>query len=92
VPHVALPIDPQHPAFAGHFPGEPILPGVVLLDETLYALPGTGATRWQILAVKFHHPVRPGDRPVLEYHLTPAGVDFTIRVGTVTVVSGTARA
>jgi 3-hydroxymyristoyl/3-hydroxydecanoyl-(acyl carrier protein) dehydratase len=28
----------EHPAFEGHFPGAPLLPGVVLLDEMLRAV------------------------------------------------------
>jgi 3-hydroxyacyl-[acyl-carrier-protein] dehydratase len=33
-----LHIPAQHPAFDGHFPGAPLLPGVVLLDEILEAV------------------------------------------------------
>ncbi len=33
-----LHIAAEHPAFEGHFPGAPLLPGVVLLDEMLRAV------------------------------------------------------
>jgi 3-hydroxyacyl-[acyl-carrier-protein] dehydratase len=35
---VTVLVPPQHPAFDGHFPGAPLLPGVVLLDEMLRLL------------------------------------------------------
>ena len=31
-------IPADHPALAGHFPGNPVVPGVVILDEVLQAL------------------------------------------------------
>jgi hypothetical protein len=47
----------DHPTASGHFPGNPIIPGAVLLDTLLPALGKAGG----LAAVKFHHPVRPGD-------------------------------
>src|SRR6476646_4768940 len=54
-----------HPALAGHFPGNPIVPGVLLLGEVLLAVerhfgPLAGASSWPF--VKFIAPLRPGQR------------------------------
>jgi 3-hydroxyacyl-[acyl-carrier-protein] dehydratase len=54
----------EHPAFAGHFPGQPLLPGVVLLGEVLEVLlreaPTALGPQPRVSAVKFLAPVRPG--------------------------------
>ena len=58
-----LPIAADHPAYAGHFPGQPILPGVVLLDAAMHALAGVlgmPAASGQIKSAKFLSPVVPG--------------------------------
>lgn len=55
-------VPPEHPAFAGHFPGAPILPGVVLLDVLLlWAEAVTGRAVGQIGSAKFLSPVAPGE-------------------------------
>ena len=38
----ALNVAADHPAFGGHFPGSPVLPGVVLLDDALHAACASG--------------------------------------------------
>jgi 3-hydroxyacyl-[acyl-carrier-protein] dehydratase len=65
-----LEIPTNHPAFAGHFPCTPIVPGVVLLDEAIQVITadiGLAATAWQISTVKFLSPLKPGESVIIEY-------------------------
>ena len=88
-----LKISPDHPAFAGHFPAFPVLPGAILLDEMLNAIElarGIDLKRWHVSAAKFPGAVRPGDHLVLEHDSPAAGlINFTIRAGNRKVTSGT---
>jgi 3-hydroxymyristoyl/3-hydroxydecanoyl-(acyl carrier protein) dehydratase len=88
----ALPIAAEHPAYAGHFPAFPLLPGAVLLDAVFAALRdarGIDITQWQMANAKFLGMVRPGDALAVE-HDTPGAdtIRFTIRSGERVVASG----
>lgn len=60
----------DHPSLAGHFPGHPVVPGVVLLERVVEAIEAAhgplGTLR--LPQVKFMRPLLPGDaaRVVLE--------------------------
>jgi 3-hydroxyacyl-[acyl-carrier-protein] dehydratase len=96
---VEIPAD--HPAFAGHFPGMPILPGALLLDETLHAI-GTDLdldlTQWQVTSAKFLEAACPGDALAIEHSAAANGtLRFAVRIagrpaltGTLTLGSGAA--
>lgn len=88
--HLSIPMD--HPAFAGHFPGTPIVPGVVLLEEALHAITlasGISPAACQINSVKFLSPLRPGESVVIEHETQDNGsVRFEINCGTRKIVSG----
>jgi acyl-coenzyme A synthetase/AMP-(fatty) acid ligase len=59
-----LSVPANHPALAGHFPGHPIVPGVVLLDKALLALAQAhrvSLCRLEIAVAKFLSPVKPGE-------------------------------
>lgn len=58
---VSIPVD--HPAFVGHFPGNPILPGVVILDIVVSAY---GSEVFGISSAKFLNVVVPGDTLIVE--------------------------
>jgi 3-hydroxymyristoyl/3-hydroxydecanoyl-(acyl carrier protein) dehydratase len=63
-------LQPDHPASRGHFAGNPIIPGAVLLSETVMAIAaGLDAARAPLLisSAKFPHPARPGDRVMIEF-------------------------
>ena len=96
-----LHIAPDHPAFAGHFPGAPIVPGVVLLDAAVHAAmqtlrlapSGKGETSsavCQISSVKFLSPVGPGETLKLSCATTASGsLRFDISSDSRKVAAGT---
>lgn len=69
-----LQFSPDHPALPGHFPGRPIVPGVVLLDHVMLAAAAFLGERdggdWSIgqaPAVKFQRPLLPAEAVTLEF-------------------------
>jgi 3-hydroxymyristoyl/3-hydroxydecanoyl-(acyl carrier protein) dehydratase len=81
----------DHPAFAGHFPGRPIVPGVVLLDRAAQLVAAAfDAPIEGIGSVKFLSPVGPG--AVLDFSWAPGtgrALRFDIATGGVAVATGT---
>ncbi len=89
----ALRIAADHPAYAGHFPQMPILPGAVLLDEAMRLIETELAidlTRWRLTAAKFLETVRPGDALNVEHTSAADGtVRFAVRIDNRPALSGT---
>ena len=85
----------DHPAFAGHFPGQPLLPGVLLLAHVLEAaladpaLAGRIGTSPRLSSAKFLSPVRPGDRIEMSFDATSnLRLGFEVRCGERLAASG----
>lgn len=100
---ITLHIAPDHPAFAGHFPCAPIVPGVVLLDAAVHAVlnmlrpvttndekNGRAGDICQISSAKFLSPVGPGETLTISLDTTAAGsARFEISSGGRKVATGT---
>lgn len=72
---VALRLNPSHPVFAGHFPGNPVVPGVCqvqMVSETLRFLTGCEIRLEESDNIKFLSMINPVDNGDLI-------LDFTLR-------------
>jgi 3-hydroxyacyl-[acyl-carrier-protein] dehydratase len=95
-----LVIAPDHPAFAGHFPGAPIVPGVVLLDAAMHAVQqalrsatteSSNGIKYicQISSAKFLSPVGPGETLTIACATSASGsTRFDISSGDRKVATG----
>ena len=81
----------DHPSLPGHFPGTPIVPGVVVLDHVLSA-----GERWQsrvlgarsLKQVKFHSPLLPDERADISLELDGDVLTFRVTRGEQPVAQG----
>jgi 3-hydroxyacyl-[acyl-carrier-protein] dehydratase len=82
-------IDVDHPAFAGHFPGRPIVPGVVLIDLAKAIVEKQTATKISgIASAKFLSPALPAEVLLLDYDSSHRKGNFEIRCSDRRVASG----
>jgi 3-hydroxymyristoyl/3-hydroxydecanoyl-(acyl carrier protein) dehydratase len=82
----------DHPSLSGHFPGNPVIPGVVILEEVLEAIRQTEPVKISFLgapSVKFHTPLRPEEEMTIRLEpFQSQGRRFICMTGTRLIASG----
>jgi 3-hydroxymyristoyl/3-hydroxydecanoyl-(acyl carrier protein) dehydratase len=75
-------LDRDLPLFAGHFPGHPLVPGVMQIEMIPVALEKISGHRYRVTGIKkakFTSPVLPGERVLLHLHTENRGDDLRVR-------------
>jgi len=82
----------DHPSLPGHFPGAPLVPGVLILDEVVSALRDwqKGCELTAIRTVKFLKPLRPEQLFTINLTATadPARISFCCHIEKDPIVEG----
>lgn len=81
----------DHPALPGHFPGRPIVPGVVILDHVQQAIErehGAFAAPIKLAQVKFVQPLLPEQAAEIAIEAAPRGWKFRVHRGDELIASG----
>lgn len=85
-------VQADHPALPGHFPGRPVVPGVLILDHVLAAFQQTTGRRVSLLQqVKFKSTLFPGEHartlcevqdPRVSFRITTQRNDVSVLLAT----------
>lgn len=83
----------DHACLAGHFPGRPIVPGVVLVEQVALEVQALTQARVQhIEQVKFHAPLLPGESAQIALEVMERHIAFRVTAhrhgASTTVASG----
>ena len=87
--HFTVPAD--HPSLPGHFPGRPLVPGVVVLDRVLDAIAAVHGAAPDAVAlprVKFMQPLLPGESARVELDGATPRWRFKVLRGDAVLASG----
>ena len=84
-------IGADHPSLPGHFPGSPVVPGVVVLTHVLGALPVTRGSVVKLSWVKFLKPLLPGPRAEVKFTAAGEEIRFSVSHGAEVLVRGSIR-
>jgi 3-hydroxymyristoyl/3-hydroxydecanoyl-(acyl carrier protein) dehydratase len=86
---VDLLVAADHPAFAGHFPGRPIVPGALLIDLAVRAVEqAMGRSVASVAQAKFLSPAVPGEALALVFDANGDAVRFDIETTDRKLASG----
>lgn len=85
-------ISADHPTLAGHFPGHPVVPGVVMLGEVMKAIRQTAQGTIELVglpSMKFISPLNPGEPLTISWDQQADGTTaFTCTVWSRIIASG----
>jgi len=81
----------DHPALSGHFPGNPVVPGVVVLDRVISAAEvwlGRSLHVRRLAQAKFLTPLRPGEAARINLALDGTMLAFSVSRDNATIAKG----
>jgi len=91
-PERIVTIGANHPSLAGHFPGHPVVPGVVMLGEIMNAIREMAKEKIEFVGMpsaKFMSPLNPGETLTIRLHQEREGTtEFTCTTESRLVASG----